>query len=112
MNFNEILERRNKAQNVVSNMCNGDHKWLMSIPVDEKRDSDILICDSLMDINGLIKELQSIKYPHNMIREQWRHELAARAMERGCDDLSKHESVSKWSYQRADAMLKEGDNDE
>lgn len=57
-------------------------------------------------------------YPHNMAREQWRHELAARAMgaifsNTEIYDGSDHNvDYAELAYGIADAMLKEGDKNE
>lgn len=69
--------------------------------------------------NGWIKNDDGeTPYPHNMTRKQWRHELAARAMDGELASQSEKigeyltgemELLAKRSYQAADAMLKEGE---
>lgn len=78
----------------------------------EKMDPDIQCPNHLMRMScvkcGLVVEDR--RYPHNMTREQWRHELAARTMAQTWPwPMKEHEGVSKWAYERADVMLKEGD---
>ncbi len=47
-------------------------------------------------------------YPHNMAKEQWRNELAARAMGICPVNVYEHGEASSWCYARADAMIEEG----
>ena len=66
-----------KARKVVTNMCNGDGKWLMTIPANENTDSDIIISDALNYIELL------------------------------CSKVVGHEVVLKWSNEQIESLTKD-----
>jgi len=101
----EAKEKQLKAREVVSNMCNGDGKWLMQIPANPKQDSDILISDALNTIDELIFEverLRSIVTTYDIVEIDF--------LSRQIDDLTKElEEVKKNEdfYQEMASQYKE-----
>lgn len=50
----EIKSNLQQANDEVDALCKHEHNWRMSIPVHQKRDSDVLIGNALSDLKGLL----------------------------------------------------------
>lgn len=61
MNTNEIKQRYEAATDMVSDLCNGRKKWIMSVPAEADRDPDLVISHSLHDISDLLAEIDRLK---------------------------------------------------
>ena len=62
METKEITERYWKAQQLVSDLCEGKREWIMRIPAEPDYDPDLVIGASLADIPklvALVEELES-----------------------------------------------------
>lgn len=55
-----VRERIETAMNVVSDLCQGRRKWLMSIPARPEEDPDLIIADALRSANKEIDELRQM----------------------------------------------------
>ena len=53
----EIEKRYQKARDLVGKLCTREERWTMSIPVNQDRDTDIILASSLEDIPVLIQKL-------------------------------------------------------
>lgn len=51
----DVLEKIEKAMNHVYDLCEGNAKWTMRVPVDEEKDSDCIIMDALASAEAEIK---------------------------------------------------------
>lgn len=54
MRLDEIRERRDRAQKMVSDLCHGRKSWVMSIPPRRGIDPDLVIGDALRDTKVLL----------------------------------------------------------
>jgi len=52
----EVLEKIDKAEQHVVDLCEGKAKWTMRVPVDEKRDSDCIIMGALTAMRNLLNQ--------------------------------------------------------
>ncbi len=57
----EIKAREEKAHQVISDLCNGRRRWIMSIPAQEDYDPDLVIGASLRDIPTLLSEIDRLQ---------------------------------------------------
>jgi len=55
----EILNKINKAEKHVFDLCNGKAKWTMRVPINEKKDSDCIIISALMAAKKLLEKENS-----------------------------------------------------
>lgn len=56
----EIRERVEKASRHIGDICAGRVRWKMTVPVDEERDSDLVLSNSLQDVFTLLAEVEQV----------------------------------------------------
>lgn len=61
-----------KARSLVAAICQGDHKWRMSVPV-QADDSDMVLCDTFNDTDWLIAEVERLRKGYHDLQELSRH---------------------------------------
>lgn len=55
------LKRYEAAMQMISDLCNGRRKWLMSIPAQPNSDPDLVIAASLADVPKLVAEIERLR---------------------------------------------------
>lgn len=59
LDLEAIKERNDKAHKHIGDLCTGTVRWTMHIPVDPRRDSDIILTEALLDAERLIAEMRN-----------------------------------------------------
>lgn len=62
----DVLKRLKAAQDEVSQLCAGDHKWRMCIPV-QPTDSDVVISSALNDVSSLVDHVRALEADSDML---------------------------------------------
>ena len=58
LSVQQLTEQLEAAKDEVERLCEGG-RWRMSVPVDEKHDSDVVIMDALLSSDATIRRLQA-----------------------------------------------------
>lgn len=87
----QALEAIDRAWREVLRLCRGPRRWTMSVPVDQERDSDMVIGDALTAARRAIEDAPGVA----SVLQDWVMRLPLReqgtllSMIRGCDDEPK-----------------------
>ena len=68
LNLDAIEARRDDAYDEVVRLCDGK-RWLMSVPADASRDSDLLITASLDDVPTLVARVRELEATVQRVRD-------------------------------------------
>lgn len=58
----DAIERRNdKAHQYIAELCSGNRRWTMTVPVDIERDTDTVLGAALSDNGALVTEVRALR---------------------------------------------------
>jgi hypothetical protein len=107
IDLDAIEARLDDAYDEVVRLCDGK-RWLMSMPPDASRDSDLLITASLDDAPALVAEVRRLRALVARLREQLQHECPHGEMSWSGYDLTTLDDPAKvWVCDNCGKVLDE-----
>ena len=103
----EVRDTVNKAQEEVAALCQG-RKWRMSIPVDEEKDSDIVIDDALRNAHECLDAIADMRKALVLVKRQRDNNFRERAaLIDECDKLRAENEQYKGYVEDRDKTIME-----